>query len=143
MAGTYTVTVNLNGCVGTMTTNVIVNSTPTVTATNTGPYCPGQTISLATSTGGTYSQSGPNAFASTTQNPTLSGATTAMGGAYTVTLTANSCTASASTIVVVNSNNSITLSSAPGTDNQAVCVGSAITSITYATSGAKIGRAHV
>ncbi len=102
MSGVYTVTVTLNGCTATATTSVTVNPTPTVTATNTGPYCPGATIQLNSTGGGTYSWSGPNAFTDVNQNPSISGATTAMSGAYTVTVTLNGCTATATTNVVVN-----------------------------------------
>src|SRR5439155_3540613 len=49
-AGTYSVTVTVNGCPSAAgTTNVVVNATPaTPTASNGGPYCEGATISLST-----------------------------------------------------------------------------------------------
>src|SRR5205814_7444977 len=49
-AGTYSVTVTLNGCTSAAgTTSVVVNSVPaTPAASNTGPYCAGATIQLNT-----------------------------------------------------------------------------------------------
>src|SRR5204863_8851341 len=63
-AGTYSVTVTVGGCTSAAgTTNVVVNATPaTPTASNTGPYCTGGTISLSTPTvaSATYAWTGPN-----------------------------------------------------------------------------------
>jgi len=104
MAGTYTVTVtSAAGCTTTATTTVTVNPLPTPTASNTGPYCVGQTIQLNSTGGGTYAWSGPGAYSNATQNPTRPSATAAMGGTYTVTVTsAAGCTATATTTVTVN-----------------------------------------
>src|SRR5204862_1248872 len=106
-AGTYSVTIAVNGCPSTAgTTNVIVNATPaTPTATNGGPYCEGATIQLFTPTvaGATYAWSGPNGFTSALQNPTRANAATADAGTYSVTVTVNGCTSAAGTTnVVVN-----------------------------------------
>lgn len=102
---TYTVTVtNSAGCSATASQTVIVNPLPLATATNTGPYCLNNTISLNSSGGGTYSWSSPNGFTSSLQNPTISNATAINSGLYTVTVTLAGCTATASTSVIVNSN---------------------------------------
>src|SRR5205085_12197807 len=77
----------------------------TPTASNGGPYCAGQTISLSTAAvaGATYAWTGPNGFTSAAQNPTRANATTADGGTYSVTITVNGCTSAAGTSnVVVN-----------------------------------------
>ncbi|MFN5460272.1 MAG: hypothetical protein ACK5AY_10225, partial [Bacteroidota bacterium] len=108
MGGTYTVTVTLNTCTATATTSVTVNPSPVATATNTGAYCPGQTISLSATGGGTYSWSGPNNFSSNVQSPTIISATSIMGGVYTVTVTTNGCTTTATTSVTLNPNPLIT-----------------------------------
>jgi len=100
-AGIYTVTVNLLGCIGTATTQVTI-STATAAAANTGPYCAGQTIQLNGTAGLTYTWTGPNAFASALQNPTIPGATAAMAGTYNFTVNVGGCFASGSTNVVVN-----------------------------------------
>jgi hypothetical protein len=112
MAGTYTVTVtNANNCSATATTNVTVNTNPTATAsaTNSGVYCVGNTIGLSSTGGTTYAWAGPNSYSSATQNPNISGATTAMSGTYTVTVTnANNCSATATKAITVNANPSAT-----------------------------------
>ncbi len=104
LAGAYNVTAtDNNGCSGTATTTVVVNPLPVPTATNTGPYCVTTTISLNAVGGANYSWSGPNAFTSASQSPTIANATVAMSGAYNVTVTDNhSCTATATTNVTVN-----------------------------------------
>jgi hypothetical protein len=106
-AGTYSVTVTTNSCTSAAgSTSVVVNPIPaTPTASNTGPYCSGGTISLSTPVvaGATYSWTGPNGFTSALQNPTRSSATTADAGTYSVTVTVSGCTSAAgSTSVVVN-----------------------------------------
>ena len=68
---------------------------------------------------------------------TISGTPSATGTfSYTVTL-AGSCDVTLSgSIIVSNTNNTISLTSAAGTTSQSICSGSAITSITYSTTGA-------
>lgn len=73
-------------------------------ASNTGPYCVGNTIQLNASSSSNYSWSGPNSFSNGTQNPTIAPATSAMAGIYTITSTlANGCSEIATTTVVINS----------------------------------------
>ncbi|MFN5183662.1 MAG: PKD-like domain-containing protein, partial [Bacteroidota bacterium] len=132
MSGVYTVTVTQNGCSSIATTTVTVNNTPTATASNTGPFCVGSTISLTASGGTTYSWSGPNAFSSSNQNPTMAGATSPMAGVYTVTVTQNGCTATANTSVVVNPATSI---SSQSTAPQTVCEGSSFNPISVTATG--------
>ena len=80
-----------------------------VSALNNSPVCEGSTINfMASPTGGaapfTYSWTGPNGFASTSQNPVLENGTPAMSGIYTVTVTdALGQTATTTTTAVVNS----------------------------------------
>ncbi|MES2703282.1 MAG: hypothetical protein V4649_11610 [Bacteroidota bacterium] len=94
ITSTYTLTVSdgtsNSGCAPATqyTTAVTVNPIPTLTsATNSGPVCAGVDLNLLANgpsnvTG--YSWTGPNSFTSTVQNPTVSAATTAAGGTYTV-----------------------------------------------------------
>ncbi|WP_394993269.1 CHRD domain-containing protein, partial [Emticicia sp.] len=100
--GNYFVTVtNANGCSATASTNVILN-TLNPTASNTGPYTVGQAIAL-NATGGTgYSWTGPNSFISIISNPTINNSLSVNAGTYTVTVTANGCTATATTNVIIN-----------------------------------------
>lgn len=102
-AGTYTLIVSSSGCQSSPATVTVVSQMPALSASNTGPYCPGTPIQLYGSTSGSsinYSWSGPNGYTSTAQNPT--DATEA--GTYTLTITTGSCSNSASTVVSINSN---------------------------------------
>lgn len=104
MGGVYTVTVtNAGGCTATGTTTVTVNPIPVPIANNGGPYCPGEQIDLTSNGGTDYDWTGPGGYVqNNTQNPSIPGATFAMSGDYTVTVTALNCSATATTTVVVN-----------------------------------------
>ena len=95
-------------------------------------------ITYTTTTGGTYSWSPSTGLSSTTiYNPIATPATTTT---YTVTGSGqNGCAASANVTVTVSPTPSLTLSSASGTDNQTICLGSSITNISYATAGGATG----
>ncbi|WP_165917141.1 gliding motility-associated C-terminal domain-containing protein [Flaviaesturariibacter aridisoli] len=70
-----------------------------------GPLCVGSTLDLTASplAGGAYNWSGPNGFASTLQNPSISNSTVLNSGTYSVTVTLNNCVSQpASVTVVVN-----------------------------------------
>ncbi len=95
---------------------------PTATAGNGGPYCAGQTISLNSSGGGTYSWTGPDNFASSAQNPTIPNSTTANDGIYTVTVNVNGCTSVATTTVTVNAGNAPVITPV----NPTVCSGTPV-----------------
>ncbi|MBA3971452.1 MAG: T9SS type A sorting domain-containing protein, partial [Bacteroidetes bacterium] len=118
------------------TTTVTVSAAPaTPTASNTGPYCAGATITLATPTvtGATYSWTGPGAYSSAVQNPTRPSATTAMAGTYSVTVTIGSCVSAAgTTTVVVNA-----LPATPAASNTGpYCAGATISLSTPNVGGA-------
>ena len=67
----------------------------------------------------------------------ITGTPTALGTFnYTVTLTGGCQTVTATGKIVVIASGTINLTSATGTDNQSVCENTAITNITYATTGA-------
>src|SRR5205814_8109007 len=136
-AGTYSVTITVNGCSSAAgTTNVVVNPTPaTPTATNGGPYCEGATISLSTPTvsGATYSWTGPNGFTSTDQNPTRTNATTADAGTYSVIVTVDGCPSAAGTTdVVVNA----TPATPSASNGGPYCAGATISLSTPVVTGA-------
>jgi PKD repeat protein len=137
---TCIMTSNLSGVTGSpATSNAItmtVNPTPaTPTATSNSPVCTGTTINLSTATvaGATYSWTGPSTFTSTSQNPSRSGATVAMAGTYSVTVTSVGCTSLAgTTVVVVN-----TTPAAPvAGSNSPVCAGSSINLTATTVAGA-------
>ena len=82
---------NTAGCIGTQTTQVTVNPTPTITSvSNTGPVCQGASVSLSvtTSVAGTtsYSWFGPNGFNSNLANPTIASPVPNNTGTYSVTV---------------------------------------------------------
>ena len=105
-AGTYTLTVtNSNGCTASTTVVVTINPLPVPTAGSNSPICAGFTLNLTGNPSGmtSYSWTGPNGFASTTQSPSISNALVAASGTYTLTVTnSNGCNGSATTTVVVN-----------------------------------------
>ncbi|MER0437824.1 3-coathanger stack domain-containing protein, partial [Emticicia sp. W12TSBA100-4] len=105
--GTYSISAKctLNGCDSDQSsaTNLEIKALPNVSATNTGPYTVGQSISLVGSGGGTYSWTGPNNFSSSLSTPTISNALSVNGGVYTLTVVgANGCSVAATTNVVVS-----------------------------------------
>lgn len=68
---------------------------------------------------------------------TISGTPTVSGTfLYTVTTIGTCAQVSAEGTINVTPSNTITLSSAPGTDAQTICINTAITNITYSTTGA-------
>ena len=111
-------------------TFTVESAISTPTASNTGPYCEGDTIQLNVTAATSYNWSGPSGFTSILQNPTIPGATLAMGGVYSVTVTnASGCTAIATTTVTVND-----LPIVSATNNGPVCIGKPLT-LTGGTSG--------
>lgn len=124
LAGTYTVeaTNTSTGCTANMNGSavVVVNTPPTPSASNNGPICEGNTLSLAgsPSSGVTYKWTGPNGFSSTVQNPVVSSsATPAMSGSYKLVITdGNGCKDSTTTNATVYSKPSVSVSS-----NSPVC----------------------
>ncbi len=123
-SGTYTVVVTgANGCSANATVSITVNPLPNVSSNVNSPVCVGSAINLTSTAGGSsYSWTGPNGFTSSVQNPTISSATTAMSGLYTVTMTnASGCSNSSSISVTVNDVPTVTVS-----PNTSVCEGNAI-----------------
>lgn len=104
-AGTYNLQVqDGNGCINSFGPYSITNpgapAAPTASAT-VNSLCVGGVINLfASAPSGTYSWSGPNSFTTTTQNPTLSNATTNMSGIYSVFVTASGCSGPATNVSV-------------------------------------------
>jgi PKD repeat protein len=108
VAGTYTnITASLNGCPTTTIVSYTLSDpsapvTPTIAPVN--PICSGATLNLFANSitdGVTYTWTGPNAFTSTTQNPSITNTTLAAAGTYTVKAILNSCTSSPATVSVV------------------------------------------
>jgi PKD-like domain/CS domain len=124
--GTYTVTVlsNDNGCTNTSTVAVTINALPTATASSNSPICSGATLNLTSGGGGSYTWTGPaiHPMISTTQNPSISNVATSATGVYTVMVTNNGCTSTATIAVVINANPTATASSSTPT----ICAGNTI-----------------
>ena len=141
VAGVYSVTItDASLCTATATATVTQPPELIAIAGNNGPVCIGTPISLSGGPDGmaSYNWTGPDGFTSPLQNPVVSGsALLSMAGVYTLNIIDNNgCMASATTDVTVNDNNTITLSSPPGSDNQSVCINAAIDPVTYTTTGA-------
>jgi gliding motility-associated-like protein len=101
---TYTITETSSGCNGNTVCTVTVNPLPTVTASNTGPYCQTQPIQIScVTTAATMNWQGPNSFIGSGAGGTISNAAAVNAGTYTVTVTdVNSCQAVGTTSVIVN-----------------------------------------
>ncbi|OWY24852.1 hypothetical protein C7N43_15525, partial [Sphingobacteriales bacterium UPWRP_1] len=123
--GNNTVTLTVSdssGNTATCSATVTVTSTIPATIGSNSPVCVGNTINLTATGGGFYQWVGPGGFSSTQQNPVRTGATIAMGGIYSVTVTsASGCTTALSTTVTVNS-----LPVASITGATSVCAGNTI-----------------
>jgi hypothetical protein len=104
--GVYTVTVTNGNCSSTSTTTVQVSNSNMATASNSGPYCVSETISLQAISGGiNYLWMGPASFTSTTQNPNITTCTLANAGTYTVVVTfTGGCSSSATTSLNIYNN---------------------------------------
>ncbi|OWY24067.1 hypothetical protein C7N43_05120, partial [Sphingobacteriales bacterium UPWRP_1] len=118
---TYTYTNPSTGCTNSCAFQITVNQ-PLASAGNNGPVCIGGTLNLSATGGSTYLWSGPLSFSSNQQNPAISGATLAMSGTYTVTVTSIAgCTATAATTVSV-----VSTATASITGNTTYCAGGTI-----------------
>ncbi|MBK9126991.1 MAG: hypothetical protein IPM13_04235 [Phycisphaerales bacterium] len=122
-AGVYTVVVtDDNGCSASAETTVVVYASPAASASNSGPYCVGETIELSASGGTSYAWTGPAGFSSTLPDPTIPDAQPENAGVYTVVVTDdNGCSASAETTVVVYAN-----PAASASNSGPYCVGETI-----------------
>ncbi len=105
--GYYLVYTVANGCESWSPTGVPVNliDPPAAPAAgNNGPVCTPSSLQLSASTvpGATYSWTGPNGFASASQNPIIAGATSINAGTYTVIARIGFCSgAPAQTVALV------------------------------------------
>ncbi|MFM7667931.1 MAG: glycine-rich protein, partial [Bacteroidota bacterium] len=120
---------SVNGLV-TITISTLVG----ISATNTGPYCPGQTIQLNATGGGTYAWSGPNGFTSNLQNPTILNMAAVNAGTYTVTVTNSGCSSSTTTTVTINSGPTVNL-----TPSNSACASATNGSINVVATGSTPG----
>jgi gliding motility-associated-like protein len=102
--GIYTLVISAGSCSASTTASIIINALPVPTLTSNSPICVGQGLNLAANGAVTYNWTGPNAFASAVQNPTITNAVTSNGGTYSVVLTAaNTCSILATIPITINS----------------------------------------
>jgi gliding motility-associated-like protein len=122
------------GCpVVTTTVQVTIFANPVVTPTNNSPICAGTTLNLVGNNilNATYVWSGPMGYSSAVQSPTVSSAAqTNMAGTYTLTITENGCSSSATTVAFVN-----VLPTATISGGSIVCVGTPINPVSIALTG--------
>jgi len=103
--GTPAVITYSTGCGTPQTKNITVNGTSgSITAPAT--ICTGSTLSISSTgvtptSGTTYAWSGPNTFSSTLANPSISSATIAANGTYTLTATNGACANTYSAVATV------------------------------------------
>jgi gliding motility-associated-like protein len=125
-SGTYSVYATVNGCQGPAgLTTVTVNAIPTPPNGNSNsPVCNGQDLIFTINPpGGIYNWSGPNSFTSSLQNPTISPATMAANGNYSVTITLFGCT---SPPAIIGASVGSTPSAPQPTATTPLCVGSTL-----------------
>jgi gliding motility-associated-like protein/uncharacterized repeat protein (TIGR01451 family) len=86
--------------------SLVVNQIPVAIATSNSPVCIDSTITLMAQTvvGATYAWTGPDAYTSMVQNPTISSATLLEAGTYSLTVIQNGCSSVTvfDTVVVYN-----------------------------------------
>lgn len=130
-SGVYTVTATTSGCTGTNTISVNVVASPTMAVSSNTP-CAGATLSLTASSNGTsYSWSGPGGYTSSSQNPAISNASSAISGVYTLTVSnATGCTSTTTLNASINAASSPTAASS-GT----ICAGQTLTLTTTSAGG--------
>ncbi|MBK7213575.1 MAG: hypothetical protein IPH88_09865 [Bacteroidales bacterium] len=150
VSGSYNYTIDLTGGCSVVSTTGTINVTPDNTialssaaGTDNQTVCNNAPITDITytttgATGATFAGLPAGVTGSWAANVvTISGTPTLAGTYnYTITLTGGCGTVSTTGTINVTPDNTVALSSAAGTDNQSICVNTAITDITYATTGA-------
>jgi gliding motility-associated-like protein len=119
----YSITGDSNNCSSTATVLVTVNSSPSITATNTSSGCVGDIISLFSNSnpGVTYQWSGPNGYSSSVQNPTFTASSESVNGTYTVVASLNGCSSQGLTNISVSTFSLIQILSNDKTGCAAFC----------------------
>ncbi|MCW3078565.1 MAG: hypothetical protein JWO32_3174, partial [Bacteroidetes bacterium] len=125
-SGVYSVFSTSAGCSGpaaNVTVTVFNNPSPTASSAQNA-YCAGSSVTLFASSASSYTWTGPSAFSSSVQNPTITNAGPSNSGTYQLAVTdMNGCTGTTNTVVTVNSNPLLTASAS----NTTVCAGNSFT----------------
>lgn len=115
MSGDYILTANYSGCVAKDTVTVLVKpQAANRTISSNTPVCASKDLVLnagSTSTGVSYTWTGPNSFVNTTQSPTISNVSSVHAGKYIVNYLLNGCLSKDSVTIVVNPSPNIFISS--------------------------------
>ncbi len=138
--GTYTVTVTRGTCTNSATIDIDVRPTPVPTLGSNSPVCSGTPLNLTTTApaGSTFDWTGPLAYTSGLQFPTIDPAITANSGTYSVVVTLNGCASDMATITVVvdSTPETPTISSnSPGVPGPTLCEGDTLKLYCYSGSG--------
>lgn len=130
------------GQIGPVTTNFVSFlplSSSTYSASNNGPLCAGSTLILTTTaTAVSYTWTGPNSATSTSQSYSITNATPAVSGIYSVQINFGNCLApgSATTLVSINPSPTINLSGSSVCTGQSIILNPSVTTATsYVWSG--------
>ncbi len=112
---TYTVIIEYAcGYFGYDTVMVTIMPAPFASASNNGPVCEGESLSLMSSGGISYHWSGPSGYSSFSQNPVINNTNAGMAGIYFVTVTDGAgCSAIASTLVEIDTGPLINITPPP------------------------------
>ncbi len=101
-SGIYSVSVtNSNNCVSSATVSATVDPTPVASASGTN-VCVGNILNLTASGGNNYLWSGPNGFTNTVQNIIINPATLINSGIYTVVVSNNNCSSTATVNISID-----------------------------------------
>ncbi len=122
MAGTYNVTVTVNGCTS-LSSSVTVSIVQQPVATNNSPVCYGESVVLSSNliSGASYSWTGPNGFSSNLQNAIIANLAIVDTGLYTLSVSLAGCSFNPTTTRVTG----IALPQSPTVSNTInTCVGS-------------------
>lgn len=134
MSGDYIVTASLSGCSTSYTMPVTVSPMPTTPVVGSNsPACNELNLTASSSPGATYSWTGPAAFTSTQQNPTITNATPGNSGTYTVIASLGNCHAAPVSLqAIVNPKPYLGAYASP---NDTVCEGTVVTFVTVPMNG--------
>lgn len=104
-AGSYTITVDRQGCIVKDSTDVVIKKTPEKPSlTSNSPVALGSTLQLQClnpTPGASFKWTGPNSFGSFVQNPVINKVNTSAEGTYTLTTILDGCISSGITIVKI------------------------------------------
>lgn len=127
---------NSSGCEGSPVAFTITIQGPVVSITGASTICEGNTTTLSPTSGGVWASNAPS-VASVAVDGTVTGLS---GGTVSFSFTddVTGCTVTTDD-VTVNANSSISLTSAPSTTSQTVCVNTAVVNITYSLGGGATG----